>query len=117
MFVSQVLHCCARAVRAAFDVLVIQPLHGLTEILAGAAQAGPELVLAATSAIAQAVEHHLGPDGQAQVEQGGSMVLAGAKRIIVPAIMAVGFWLCWNPGTLFLASAAWMLVVSYLFAV
>jgi len=112
MFVSHVLHCCARAVRAAIDVLVIQPLHGLTEILAGAAQVGPELVLATSSAIVHAVEHHLGPDGQARVEQGGGMVLAGAKRMIVPATMALGFWLCWNPGIVFLTSAAWVLVLA-----
>lgn len=112
MFFSQLLHGCARAVRAAFDVLVIQPLQGLTEILAGAAQAGPEVVLATTSAIVHAVEHHLGPDGQARVEQGGGMVLAGAKRMIVPATMALGFWLCWNPGIVFLTSAAWVLVLA-----
>jgi len=40
------------------------------------------------------------------------------RRMIVPAITAVGFWLCWNPGILFLASAAWTLfLASCLFAV
>jgi hypothetical protein len=117
MFVSQVLHGCARAVRAAIDVLVIQPLQGLTEILAGAAQAGPELVLATTSAIVQAVEHHLGPDGQFRVEHGGGLLLAGAQRMLVPAAMALGVWLCWNPGIVFLTSAAWVLVLVSVFAV
>lgn len=112
MFVSQVLHACARAARVAFDVLVIQPLQGLTEILAGAAQAGPELALAATSAIVQAIEHHLGAAGQFRVEQGTGLILAGAQRMIVPAAMAVGFWLCWNPGILFLTSVAWVLVLA-----
>jgi hypothetical protein len=89
----------------------------LTEIVAGVAQAGPELVLATTSAIVHAVEHHLGPDGQVRVEQGAGLVLAGAQRMIVPAAMAMGFWLCWNPGIVFLTSAAWVLVLVSVFGV
>lgn len=117
MFVAQVLRFCAKTVGTALDVLVIQPLQGLKKILAGVVQAGPELVLATTSAIVHAVEHHLGPDGQARVEQGGGMVLAGAQRMLVPAAMVLGLWLCWNPGIVFLTSAAWVLVLVSVFAV
>jgi hypothetical protein len=109
---SAVLRFCAETVKAAFDVLVIQPLHGLKDILAGVAQAGPKLVQAVASATVQAVEQHLSPDGQAKVEQGGKMILTGAKRMIAPAVVAVGFWICWNPGVLYLASAAWVLVMA-----
>ena len=110
--VSQVLRFCAETVCTAFDFLVIQPLHGLKDILAGVAQAGPELVQAVASATVQAVVQHLSPDGQARVEQGGEMILAGAKRMVAPAVVAVGFWICGNPGVLYLASAAWVLVLA-----
>lgn len=110
--VSRLLQFCKVAVRTAFDVFVIQPLHGLQQVLSGAAQAGPALAEAAASASVDAVRRHLGADGQARVEQGGELILAGAKQLAAPAAMALGFWLCWNPGVLYLATAAWVFVFA-----
>ena len=111
-FVVQVFRCCAETVRWAFDALVIEPLQGLRAMLAGVAQAGPELAQAAAAATVEAIERHLGPAGQARVGQGGELVLAGAKRMIPPAVVAAGFWIYWNPSILYLASAAWVLVLA-----
>ncbi|MBL8795466.1 MAG: hypothetical protein JNM56_16295 [Planctomycetia bacterium] len=110
--VSRVLQFCKVAVRTAFDVFVIQPLQGLQQVLSGAAQAGPELAQAAASAAVDAVQRRLSLDGQARVRQGGELILAGAKQLAAPAAMALGFWLCWNPGVLYLATATWVFVLA-----
>ncbi len=109
--VRHLLRACQAGIQAAWDVFVIQPLHGLLEIVAGIAQAGPELVQAAASAINQVVRQHLSPEGQAKVEQGGELILAGAKRLTAVAAVAVGFWLCCHPKVLCLLSTAWVLAV------
>jgi hypothetical protein len=111
-FVSQLLRCCADTARWALDALIIEPLQGLRAMLAGVAQAGPELAQAAASATVDAIERHLGPDGQVRVQQGSELILAGAKRMVPPAVVAAGFWIWWNPGILYLASAAWVLVLA-----
>lgn len=108
----RVLQFCKATLRTAFDVFVIQPLHGLQQVLSGAAQAGPELAEAAASASVDAVRRHLGADGQARVEQGGELILAGAKRLAAPVALTLGFWLCWNPGVLYLATVAWVFVFA-----
>ena len=113
--ISRTLESCEVAVRTAFDALVIQPLRGLQEFLAGVALAGPELARAVSSAAVQAVQQHLSPDGQVRVQEGGAMILGGAKRLVTLAAVATGLWICWSAGILYLASA-WLVLAMCLSA-
>lgn len=86
--------------------LVVRPIRGIGEVLAGLALAGPELVQAIVSATVEAVGKHLGEHGQAKVREGRERVLVGAKEMAAPLAVAAAIWICWNPCVLYWSSAA-----------
>ena len=92
--------------------LIVRPIRGIGEILAGLALAGPELLRATFSATVEAVGNHLGEHGQTKVRQGLDRALVGSKEMAAPLAVAAGFWICLNPSVLYLASAAWVIVLA-----
>jgi len=103
-----------QASRTIAEHLILRPLRGIREVIAGLVHAGPDLFCATREAVVEAVDRRLSDEGRQNVRLGTEQILAGVKILEGPVAVALTVFVFLYPNVLW---AAWVLVFATSFAV